>query len=45
MNHIYENPVETEVDLVARILSVCVNIKKLHEVHLRPKAADIVRHF
>jgi len=28
MNHIYENPVETKVDLIARILSVCVNIKK-----------------
>jgi len=28
MNHIYENPVETEVDLVARIISVYVNIKK-----------------
>jgi len=28
MNHIYENPVDTEVDLVATILSVCVNIKK-----------------
>jgi hypothetical protein len=28
MNHIYENPVETEVDLLVRILSVSVNIKK-----------------
>jgi len=28
MNHLYENPVETEVNLIARILSVCVNIKK-----------------
>jgi len=28
MTHIYENPVETEVELVARILSMCVNIKK-----------------
>jgi len=28
MNHIYENPVETKVDLIARILSVCVNIEK-----------------
>ena len=28
MNHIYENPVDTEMNLVARILSVCVNIQK-----------------
>jgi len=28
MNHIFENHVETEVDLMARIVSVCVNIKK-----------------
>jgi hypothetical protein len=28
MNDIYENPVETEVDLIARILSVYINIKK-----------------
>jgi len=28
MNHIYENPVETQVYLKARILSLCVNIKK-----------------
>ena len=28
MSHIYETPVETVVDLIARILSVCVNIKK-----------------
>ena len=27
VNHIYENPVETEVGLIARILSVCVKIK------------------
>jgi len=27
MNHMYENPVETEVGLTARILSVCVKIK------------------
>jgi len=29
MSHIYDNPVETEVSLIARILSVCVNIKKI----------------
>ena len=28
MRHIYETPVETVVDLIARILSVCVNIQK-----------------
>jgi hypothetical protein len=28
MSHIYEDPVEREVDLIARILSVCVNIQK-----------------
>ena len=28
MNHIYETPVETEVGLIARILAVCVKIKK-----------------
>jgi len=28
VNHIYENPVETEVGLIARIMSVCVNIQK-----------------
>ena len=28
MSLIYENPVETEVDLIARITSVCENIKK-----------------
>jgi len=28
MSHIYGNHVETEVDLLARILSVCVNIQK-----------------
>jgi hypothetical protein len=28
MSYIYEKPVETEVYLLARILSVCVNIKK-----------------
>jgi hypothetical protein len=28
MSHIYENPLETEVDLIARISPVCVNIKK-----------------
>jgi hypothetical protein len=28
MSHIYENPVETEVDLIARISLVCVNIQK-----------------
>jgi hypothetical protein len=28
MSHIYENPVETQVDLIDRILSLCVNIKK-----------------
>jgi uncharacterized metal-binding protein YceD (DUF177 family) len=28
MSHVYENPVETAVDLIARILSVSVNIKK-----------------
>jgi len=27
MSHIYENPVETEMDLIARTSSVCVNIK------------------
>ena len=27
MGHISENPVETEVDMSARILSVCVNIQ------------------
>ena len=45
MNQIYENPVETEVGLIARILAVCVKIKKYAQVHLRPKAVDIVRHF
>jgi hypothetical protein len=28
MSHICETPVETVVDLIARILSACVNIKK-----------------
>jgi hypothetical protein len=28
MSHIYENPVETEEDLLARILSGCVNVQK-----------------
>jgi hypothetical protein len=28
VSHIYENPVETEVGLTARIISVCANIKK-----------------
>jgi len=28
IGHSYENPVEIEVDLIAGILSVCVNIKK-----------------
>jgi len=28
MNHFYENPVETKMDLISRILSVCVNIEK-----------------
>jgi len=28
MSHIYENPVETEVDPLARIMSVCVNTQK-----------------
>jgi len=28
MNNIYWNPVETEVDLIAGILSVCVNTQK-----------------
>ena len=45
MKHIYENPVETEVGLIARILSVCVKIHKIRQAHLRPKVADIVRHF
>jgi hypothetical protein len=27
-SHIYENPVETEVDLIGRISSVCVNFQK-----------------
>jgi len=48
VNHIYENPVQTTVDLMARILSVCAKIKKkkkIRQVHLRPNAADIVRHF
>jgi len=28
MSHIYENPVETVVDLIGRILSVCGDIQK-----------------
>ena len=28
MFHIYQNPVQKEVDLIHRISSVCVNIKK-----------------
>ena len=45
MSHIYENPVETEVYLIARILSLCVSIKKTGQVHLRPNAVVIVYHF
>jgi hypothetical protein len=44
MSPIYGNPVETEVNLIARILSVCVNFQKIGQVHLRPYTADIVRH-
>jgi hypothetical protein len=32
-NQIYENPVETYVVLIARMLSVCVNIKK-HTIYI-----------
>jgi hypothetical protein len=28
VSHIYENPVETEMDLIARILPMCVNVQK-----------------
>jgi len=28
VNHMYEKPVETEVGLIARILPVCVKIKR-----------------
>jgi len=28
MSHTYENPVETKVDLLVRIMSVCVNTQK-----------------
>ena len=44
VNHMYGNPVETEVGLIARILVVCKN-SKIRQVHLRPKASDMVRHF
>jgi hypothetical protein len=46
MCHIYENSVETDVDLIARILSVCVcKYPKIRQEHLRPFADVIVRHF
>jgi hypothetical protein len=44
MSHIYENPVETQVDLLARIISGRVNIKKTRQLHLHPNTADTVRH-
>jgi hypothetical protein len=36
MIHIYDNPVETEVDLIGRISSVLLNIKKIRHLHLLP---------
>jgi hypothetical protein len=45
MSHTYESPVETEVDLLDRIVFVCVNIKKIWQAHLHLNAVDIVRHF
>jgi len=45
VSHIHDNPVETEMHLIARTSSLCVNVQKIRQVHLRPKAADIVRHF
>jgi len=39
MNQIYENPVETEVGLIARILAVCVKIKKLRPGTFAPESS------
>jgi len=41
----YENPVETDVDLTAGILSVCLHIPNTRHVHLCPYVANIARHF